>query len=124
RPQPSSRSRSPRPASAGTSATSWTPSSRASTMSQDRLIPVLVSVAVIVLVAVVQERSRHLAAVLASMPLTAPLALWIVFSATKGNHEQTAAFAGSMLVGFLASVVFMVSCWPGAAPRGAGRRAA
>jgi uncharacterized membrane protein (GlpM family) len=82
-------------------------------MSQDRLLPVLVSVAVIVLVAVVQERSRYLAAILAAMPLTAPLALWIVYSATKGNHAETAAFAGSMLVGFLASVVFMVACWLG-----------
>jgi hypothetical protein len=86
---------------------------RASAMSQDRLIPVLVSVAVIVLVAPVQERSRALAAILASMPLTAPLALWIVYSASNGSHEQTAAFAGSMLVGFLASVVFMVPCWLG-----------
>lgn len=66
---------------------------------------------VIVLVAVVQERSRHLAAVLASMPLAAPLALWIVFSATKGDHQQTANFAASMVVGFISSLVFIVACW-------------
>ena len=73
-------------------------------MTGERVFPVLVSIAVIVLVAVVQERSRFLAAVLATMPLTAPLALWIVFSATKGSHQQTADFALSMVGGFIGAL--------------------
>ena len=80
-------------------------------MSRDRVLPVLISVAVIVLVAVVQDRSRRLAALLASMPLTAPVAIWIVYSATGGDRRETAAFAGSLFVGFIASVVFMLACW-------------
>jgi glycerol-3-phosphate acyltransferase PlsY len=43
------------------------------------VLPVVLSVLVIVVVAVVQERSRHLAAIIATVPLTAPLAMWIVF---------------------------------------------
>jgi uncharacterized membrane protein (GlpM family) len=82
-------------------------------MGQERILPVLASVIVIVLVAVIQERSRYLAAVLASMPLTAPLALWIVFSATKGDHQQTANFAASMVVGFIGALAFIVACWFG-----------
>ena len=69
------------------------------------------SIAIIVLVAVVQEKSRYLAALLAAMPLTAPLAMWVVFSATDGDHRQTAEFAGSMMLGFAASLVFLVACW-------------
>jgi len=80
-------------------------------MSRERVIPVLVSVAVIVLVAVVQERSRHLAAVLASMPLTAPLAIWIVHSASRGDSRQTAGFTWSLLAGSLASLAFVAACW-------------
>ncbi|MGH3118768.1 MAG: hypothetical protein ACRDQ2_16965 [Gaiellales bacterium] len=82
-------------------------------MVRERVLPVLASVAVIVLVAIIQERSRHLAAVLASMPLTAPLALWIVFSATKGDHRQTADFAASMLMGVIGALAFVVACWFG-----------
>ena len=77
-------------------------------MSVERVIPVVASVLVIVLVAVVQARSRHLAAILATMPLTAPLAMWIVFSASGGDHRQTAEFSRSMWWALLPA---SSSCW-------------
>ena len=80
---------------------------------QDRVVPVVLAVLVIVLVAVVQERSRYLAAIIATMPLSAPLAMWIVFSASRGDQGQTAAFVGSMVVGFAGTLLFVVACWIG-----------
>ena len=82
-------------------------------MIRDRVVPVALSLLVIVVVAVVQERSRSLAAIIASMPLTAPLAMWIVFSASEGDQRQTADFVGSMVVGFSAGLVFVLACWFG-----------
>jgi hypothetical protein len=82
-------------------------------VTRERVVPVVLSVLIIVLVAVVQERSRHLAAIIATVPLTAPLAMWIVFSATQGDHRQTADFAASMFVGLVASFVFVLACWVG-----------
>jgi uncharacterized membrane protein (GlpM family) len=80
---------------------------------RERVVPVVLSVLIIVLVAAMQERSRYLAAVLATMPLTAPLAMWIVFSASEGDQRQTADFVGSMVLGFAASLVFILACWFG-----------
>jgi len=80
---------------------------------RERAVPVVLSVLIIVLVAVVQEHSRHLAAIVAAMPLTAPLAMWIVFSASHGDQQQTADFVGSMIVGFAAGLVFVLACWFG-----------
>ena len=82
-------------------------------MISERAVTVLLSVLIVVLVAVVQERSRHLAAILATMPLTAPLAMWIVFSASRGDQGQTADFVGSMVLGSVASLVFVLACWFG-----------
>lgn len=82
-------------------------------MIRDRVVPVVLSLLIIILVAVVQERSRYLAAVLATMPVTAPLAIWIVFSASQGDHRQTAEFIGSMAIGFAATLVFILACWFG-----------
>jgi uncharacterized membrane protein (GlpM family) len=80
---------------------------------RERVVPVVLSVLVIVLVAVVQERSRHLGAIIATMPLTAPLAMWIVFSATQGDQRQSAEFTGSLILGSIASLAFVGACWLG-----------
>jgi hypothetical protein len=82
-------------------------------VSSERVVTVVLSVLIVVLVAVVQERSRPLAAIIATMPLTAPLAMWIVFSASRGDQRQTADFVGSMVVGSIASLVFVLACWFG-----------
>ena len=82
-------------------------------MSRERLVPVVLSVLIILLVALVQERSRHLAAILAALPVTAPLAMWIVYSATQGDHRQTADFVASMFLGFAAGLFFVSASWFG-----------
>jgi uncharacterized membrane protein (GlpM family) len=83
------------------------------TLISERAVTVLLSVLVVVLVAVVQERSRHLGAIIATMPLTAPLAMWIVFSASRSDQRQTADFVGSMVIGSVASLLFVLACWLG-----------
>jgi hypothetical protein len=82
-------------------------------VSADKAVPVLLSVLIVVLVAVIQDRSRALAAIIATMPLTAPLAMWIVFSASRGDQRQTADFVGSMVLGSVASLVFVLAGWLG-----------
>jgi hypothetical protein len=80
-------------------------------MNLEKVLPVLVSVLVIVAVALIQERSRYLGAIVAAMPVAAPLAIWIVYSASGGDHEQTAFFTLSMVYGIFATLVFVVACW-------------
>src|SRR6185503_493007 len=82
-------------------------------VTRERVVPVVLSVLIVILVAVVQERSRHLAAIIATMPLTAPLAMWIVFSASGGDQRQTGDFVGTMVIGSVASLVFVLACWLG-----------
>ena len=79
----------------------------------EKLIPVVVSVVIIVLVAVLQERSREMAAIAAVMPITMPLAAWIVFSASGGNHHQTAEFVRSMFTAYVPTLFFVAALWYG-----------
>jgi hypothetical protein len=39
--------------------------------------------------------------------------MWIVFSASHGDQRQTADFVASMVLGFVASLVFVLACWIG-----------
>ncbi len=55
---------------------------------------------IIAAVAIVQERSRALAGVLAAMPLSIPLAMWIVYRETR-DLAQTARFAQAALLALL-----------------------
>lgn len=78
--------------------------------SQD-IVPVVLSIAIIVAVAVLEKQSRLVAAVTAVMPMTAPLALWIVYSSVNGDRAVTAQFSLGMLLGILPTVAFLGAVW-------------
>jgi uncharacterized membrane protein (GlpM family) len=80
-------------------------------MNPSRVLPVVLSILVIIFVAVIQERSRYLAAIVATMPVSAPLALWIVYTANRDQPERVAGFALSMVGGLVATGAFAVACW-------------
>jgi hypothetical protein len=80
-------------------------------MNYQKIFPVLVSISVLITFAIVQERSRALGAIIASMPVSAPLAMWIVYTSTGGDHDETAFFARSMIYGIVATLVFVAACW-------------
>lgn len=75
------------------------------------VIPVVVSILVIILVAILEKQSKLLAAVTATMPLAAPLALWIVYSSVGGDQAQMTLFSRSMVLGILPTVAFLLTVW-------------
>ena len=78
--------------------------------SQD-VLPVVLSIIVIILVAVLEKQSKLFAAITATMPLGVPLALWIVYSSSGGEKEAVSSFTLSMLLGFLPTLAFIVAVW-------------
>jgi len=80
-------------------------------MKTQDILPVVLSIVVIVLVAVVEKQSRLFAALTATMPLATPLALWIVWSANAGNKAIVSQFSLSLLLGVLPTVAFLVTVW-------------
>lgn len=78
--------------------------------SQD-ILPVLASIVVIVLVAVLEKQSKLVAALTATMPIGATLALWIVYSANEGDLPTMQQFSLGLLLGILPSIAFVVTAW-------------
>ena len=76
-------------------------------MSIQKTLPVLASVAIILLVAVLRERSRAAAAVLATMPINIPLALWVVSSGSGGDARVMADFVRSLIAGLIPSFIWL-----------------
>lgn len=78
--------------------------------SQD-ILPVVLSIMVIILVAVLEKQSKLIAALTATMPLAAPLALWIVYSSNAGDKTAVSQFSLSLLLGLLPTMAFLVTVW-------------
>lgn len=79
-----------------------------------KILPVLISISVIIFIAVMQRYSKLVAAVTATMPLTIPLSLWIVYSAAQGDRTAVTQFTGSLLMGIFPTLAFVFALWLGA----------
>lgn len=80
-------------------------------MKTQDILPVFLSIVVIILVAVLEKQSKLFAALAATMPLTAPLALWIVYSSNAGDKTAVTQFSISLLLGLLPTFAFLITVW-------------
>ncbi len=76
----------------------------------DRWMNIGIAWVIIAVVAFIQERSRVLAGILAAMPLSIPLAMWIVYAETR-DLEQTAHFTRATLLALIPSFGFVLAAW-------------
>ena len=80
-------------------------------MKTQDIVPVLLSIIVIILVAVVEKQSKLAAAITATMPIGATLALWIVYSANEGEQKTMEQFSSGLLLGIIPTIGFLVAAW-------------
>jgi len=73
----------------------------------------LVAYAIITVVVLVSERSRTAAGILSTAPINVPIILWLLWSGNRGDTAALANVSRSMLVGIVATVVFIAVCWLG-----------
>jgi hypothetical protein len=75
------------------------------------VFPILISILVLIVVAILQKQSKLAAALTTTMPLTVPLAMWIVYVSTDGNREAMTQFNQGMVLGIIPSIGFLVVAW-------------
>ncbi len=73
--------------------------------------PVIVSILIIIAVAVVRAHSRTAAAVLATMPINVPLAMWVIYAGAGGDRTTMTQFTQSMLIAIVPTVCFIFVVW-------------
>lgn len=74
-------------------------------------LPVVISVIVIILVAVLEKQSRLIAAITATMPLGIPLSMWIVSSASRGDSAAMSEFSFGIILGIIPTIAFVITAW-------------
>ena len=80
-------------------------------MELEKIAPVLISIVVIILIATISEYSKTFAAITATMPLSVPLGLWIVYTAESGDKGKMAEFSSGLLLGIIPTVIFIAATW-------------
>jgi hypothetical protein len=80
-------------------------------MKSQTIIPVVLSILIIILVAILERHSRWIAAITATMPLGAPLALWIVYASSQGETSTVTDFSFNMFLGVLPTLGFLIVAW-------------
>ena len=76
-----------------------------------RIAPVLASIAVIIVIAVLRERSKALAAITATMPINVALALWIITVSDGTDQENVVSFVRSMVIGVTGTLIWLLTVW-------------
>ena len=80
-------------------------------MKWQEILPVVISIIVIILVAVLEKQSKLIAAFTATMPLTIVLALWIVYSSVGGEQQAVSQFILGLFLGIIPTVCFVIAIW-------------
>jgi uncharacterized membrane protein (GlpM family) len=75
------------------------------------VLPVVASVVIIILVAVVEKQSKFAAAITAVMPIGATLSLWIVSAANNGDRKVMIEFGQGLVYGILPTLGFLLVIW-------------
>lgn len=80
-------------------------------LKSQEIVPIVASIAVIVLVAILERHSKLFAAVAATMPLTIPLSMWVVYAANNGEPQAVSRFALGLLLSLLSTLAFAITLW-------------
>lgn len=79
-----------------------------------RVLPVLFSILIIILIAVLRNYSKTLAAITATMPINMPLAIWILSSGTNVTQDGMVQFIETLIFGLIPTFIFLIFVYFGA----------
>jgi hypothetical protein len=74
---------------------------------------ILIGYALITAVAILSDRSRALAGILATAPINIPIILWILWGKNEGDYLNIELTTRSMLAGIISTACFIAACWYG-----------
>ena len=76
-----------------------------------RVAPVLISIGIIILIAIIRQYSKTFAAIAATMPLNIPLGMWIVYSGSEDHQAAMADFSQAAAMNIIPTVIFLIVAW-------------
>ena len=76
-------------------------------MTLQKSLPIITSIVIILIVAVLRERSRTLAAILGTMPINMPLVMWLIWSTPDTTQPIMLGFVRSLFIGMVPTMIWL-----------------
>ena len=76
-----------------------------------QILPVGITIIIILIVAVLRNYSKPLAAIFATMPINLPLSLWIIASADDTDAVAMSVYAEKLVIGLFPTLAFIIVVW-------------
>ena len=76
-------------------------------MNLQKALPIITSIVIFLIVALLRERSRTLSAILGTMPINMPLVMWIVWSTPDSNQTVMVGFVRSLIIGMVPTLLWL-----------------
>lgn len=76
-------------------------------MTLQKTLPIITSIVIILIVAVLRERSHTLAAILGTMPINMPLVMWIVWNSPVSDQAIMVGFVRSLIIGMIPTMLWL-----------------
>ena len=76
-------------------------------MTLQKALPIITSIVIILIVAVLRERSRTMAAILGTMPINMPLVMWIVWNSPTTDQPLMVGFVRSVVIGMIPTLLWL-----------------
>jgi len=76
-----------------------------------RVGPVLASIAIIIVIAMLRGRSKVLSAITATMPINVALGLWLIYAAEGTDQAAVVDFVRSMVIGVIGTLIWLLAVW-------------
>lgn len=80
-------------------------------MNWQRLIPTLTSIALILVITFLRDKSRTFAAIIAVTPINIPLALWIISGSSGDDPVTLANFSRALFVGLIPVFLWLATAF-------------
>lgn len=77
----------------------------------DRWLPVVVSICILIVIAILRDYNKSFAAIAAVMPINVPLGMWIVYAGSDDKQAALTEFSQALFVNILPTIGFMVVAW-------------
>ena len=76
-------------------------------MNWQKTFPVIISILIILLVAVLRDRSKTLATLFATMPINMPLALWVIASGGANDTADMSGYVRNFIIALVPGFIWL-----------------